>query len=89
MKCLQNLETSGIHKIAEEIISEAEKVFPKIREYFLPPSLTKSKSSKQSETSYNYLRDDIANVRPSTSTIRSSTPADIEVTNSHPELVRI
>ncbi|XP_063419855.1 uncharacterized protein LOC134705016 [Mytilus trossulus] len=84
LKCLQNSKAAGIHKIAEKIISEVEKDFPKIREYFLPPSLTKS--SKQSETSFNYLRDDIANVRPSTSTIRSSTQGDIEITNSHREL---
>ncbi|XP_052095108.1 uncharacterized protein LOC127730649 [Mytilus californianus] len=85
LKCLQNSKASGIHITAEQMISEAEKVFPKIREHFLPPSLTKS-GTKQSETSCNYLRDDIANVRPSTSTPRSSTQADIGITSSHGEL---
>lgn len=81
LKCLQNSKASGIQKIAEKMISEAEKVFPKIRENFYPPSLTKS-GTKQSETS-------CVRPRPSTSTLQSSTQADIGITSQHPNLVRI
>lgn len=89
LKYLQKSKVSGIRLIAEQIISEAENVFPNIREHFLPPSLTKS-GTNQPETSPSYLTGDIANVRPSTLVPRSSTHADIAgIPSPHGNLVSV
>lgn len=85
LKCLQMSKASCIRLIAEQIISEAEKVFPDIRLRFLPPSLSLAESgTKIHETPCSYLRGDVANVKPRSSTQGS----DIGIPSPRGDLVR-